>query len=170
MKNFLLTLFVSFLLVNAAIASSNSLREEFHTKDLNRENVEQMIATYSSDNSPVDQAYLGVCQAIMAQYVFLPTTKLRSFYNGKDLLDTSIEEDGTNGEQRYLRLLIQLNAPSFLLYNKNIDKDLEVFIEDVKNNNIDPKWSNVFIENLLKGKKLSQQQIEDLTQLKKELI
>lgn len=169
MKNLLIIFFFSLLFVFSAKASSNSLREDFHTKDLNRENVERMIATYSADSSPVDQAYLGVCQAIMAQYVFLPTTKLKSFYDGKDLLDTSIEEDRTNGEQRYLRLLIQLNAPSFLLYNKNIDNDLDVFIEDVRNNNIDPEWSDIFIENLLKGKKLSQQQIEELTQLKNEL-
>lgn len=148
---------------------SADFREDFHTKELNRENVEEMLAKYGNENSPVDEAYLGVCTAIMAQYVFLPTTKLRSFYSGKDKLDTSIEIDQENGEQRYLRLLIQLNAPSFLMYNRNIDNDLAVFIEDVKNNNIDPKWSVVFISNLLKGKKLSDEQIQELEDLIKEL-
>lgn len=169
MKNLLFTLFFCISLIKGTFASNNSFREEFHNKDLNKENVESMIASYSADNSTVDQAYLGVCQAIMAQYVFLPTTKLKSFYDGKDLLDDSIEENQKNGEQRYLRLLIQLNAPSFLFYNKNIDNDLQVFMEDVKNQNIDPKWSIIFIDNLLKGKKLSEQQIEELTLLKNQL-
>lgn len=169
MKRLLYTFFFFSLYINVSTATNNSFREAFHNNDLNQENVERMIASYSSDNS-VDQAYLGVCQAIMAQYVFLPTSKLKSFYDGKDLLDDSIEENKENGEQRYLRLLIQLNAPSFLFYNKNIDNDLEVFMEDVRNQNIDPEWSVIFIDNLLKGKKLSKQQIEELTLLKNQLL
>jgi len=171
MKKLLYTFFFFSLYINVSTATNNnSFREDFHNNDLNKENVERMIASYSSDNSTVDQAYLGVCQAIMAQYVFLPTSKLKSFYDGKDLLDESIEENKDNGEQRYLRLLIQLNAPSFLFYNKNIDTDLEVFMEDVRDQNIDPEWSVIFIDNLLKGKKLSKQQIEELTLLKKQLL
>ena len=151
-------------------ASAHSLREEFHGNELNRENVERILSQYKTENSTVDKAYLGVYQAIMAQYVFLPTSKLKSFYDGRDLLDASIEENKDNGEIRYLRLLIQLNAPSFLFYNKNINDDLAVFIKDVNNQNIDPYWSNIFISNLLKGKKLAPKQIEELTQLKNTLV
>ena len=144
-------------------------REDFHNTELNKENVERMLSKYGNGDSPVTVAYLGVCNAIMAQYVFLPTTKLKSFYDGKEKIDTSIESDEENGEQRYLRLLIQLNAPSFLFYNGDINADLDVFIQDVRRKNIDQKWSFVFIDNLLKGKKLSEEQIKELTQLKKEL-
>jgi hypothetical protein len=165
----LLRYIIAFVLIINVSSLYADFREDFHTKELNRENVEEMLAKYANENSPVDEAYLGVCTAIMAQYVFLPTTKLRSFYSGKDKLDTSIEVDQENGEQRYLRLLIQLNAPSFLMYNSDIDSDLKVFIEDVKSLNIDPKWSVVFINNLLKGKKLSDQQIQELEDLKKEI-
>jgi hypothetical protein len=85
-------------------------------------------------------------------------------------LDSSIEIDQKNGEQRYLRLLIQLNAPSFLFYNQDIDSDLNVFMNDVRNKKIDSKWSLIFIDNLLKGKKLSKEQIQELEQLKKDII
>lgn len=162
----LVLLFVSI----TELSMADSFREEFHNNELNKENVERMLLQYSSKNGITDKAYLGICQAVMAQYVFLPTSKLKSFYDGKDLLDSSIEKNKDNGEIRYLRLLIQLNAPSFLFYNKNINEDLEVFIKDVYNQNIDPYWSNIFISNLLKGKKLSAQQIEELIQLKNTLI
>lgn len=162
---------VLFLLLGfSTLVSAHSLREEFHGNELNKENVERMLSKYSAEKGNIDKAYLGICQAVMAQYYFLPTSKLKSFYDGKDLLDSSIEENKYNGEIRYLRLLIQLNAPSFLFYNKNINEDLQVFIQDVYNQNIDPYWSNIFISNLLKGKKLSPQQIEELIQLKNTLV
>lgn len=169
MKTRMKFLLTSFFIVAISLNVSADFRDDFHTKELNKENVEQMLAKYSKKKSPVDEAYYGVCTAIMAQYVFFPTTKLKSFYTGKDKLDNSIEVNQENGEQRYLRLLIQLNAPSFLLYNKNIDSDLAVFIEDVRRKNIDPKWSAIFITNLLKGKKLSDNQIQELIELKKEI-
>ncbi len=163
-KTFFLIIFI--LTINSVYAD---FRDDFHSIELNKENVEQMLSKYGDEDSPVNLAYIGVCKAIMAQYVFLPTTKLKSFYDGKDKIDTSIEKDKVNGEQRYLRLLIQLNAPSFLFYNNDINSDLDVFIQDIRNKNIDQKWSFVFINNLLKGKKLSDEQIKELTQLKKEL-
>lgn len=168
MKNIIKLIFfiLSVLLVKPVFAD---FREDFHNNEINKENIEFMLSKYENENAPVAIAYLGVCRAIMAQYVFLPTSKLKSFYDGKDKIDTSIEVDKVNGEQRYLRLLVQLNAPSFLFYNGNINADLDVFIQDVKNNNIDKKWSIVFIDNLLKGKKLSTEQMNELTYLKKQL-
>jgi len=168
MKNVFKIILFSFLLLAVKSAYAD-FREDFHNNELNRENIELMLSKYGNEDSPINDAYLGICKAIMAQYVFLPTTKLKSFYDGKEKIDTSIEIDNKNGEQRYLRLLIQLNAPSFLFYNNDINSDLNVFIQDVRNKNINQKWSLVFINNILKGKKLSEEQIKELTQLKKEL-
>ena len=170
MKTLISTIILTLLLTNFASANNaSSIREEFHKNELNREIVENMLSVYGDDQSPLGKAYIGLCTAYMAQYVFLPTSKFKSFFDGKDLLDTSIEENRENGEQRYLRLLIQLNAPSFLLYNKNIDSDLEVFMQDVKDKNIDPEWSSIFITNLLKGKKLSDEQVQKLISLQNNL-
>lgn len=59
----------------------------------------------------------------MANHVFNPVTKLRYFNNGKSILENAIAKAPANTELRYLRLTIQLNAPSFLGYNKMIEAD-----------------------------------------------
>lgn len=73
-------------------------------------------------------AYLGGYQTIWAKHVFNPFTKLKTFNEGKRNIEKSIKNEPQNPELRLVRLSVQKNAPSFLGYTNDIQKD-ELFIK-----------------------------------------
>lgn len=74
---------------------------------------------------PVYLAYLGSLQAVWANHVINPISKLKTFKNGKKNLEKAAEMKPNNIEIRFLRLSVQKNAPSFLGYNKEIEEDTD---------------------------------------------
>ncbi len=74
-------------------------------------------------NSVIHQAYLGAYQAIWANHVMNPFSKINTFNAGKKNIEQAIKVDPNNIELRYLRLSIQKNCPAFLAYNKDIEAD-----------------------------------------------
>jgi 1-aminocyclopropane-1-carboxylate deaminase/D-cysteine desulfhydrase-like pyridoxal-dependent ACC family enzyme len=52
-----------------------------------------------------------------------PKDKLEVFKKGKDLLEKAITANKKNTEYRFLRLMIQENAPKILKYSSNINED-----------------------------------------------
>ena len=73
--------------------------------------------------SALQFGYLGAYQTIWANHTFSPFSKLSTFKKGKNNLEKAIKMDGDNTELRWLRLTIQLHAPSFLNYNDDIESD-----------------------------------------------
>jgi hypothetical protein len=51
------------------------------------------------------------------------TTKLHLFKQGHQMLEAAIKQDPDNTEYRFLRLMIQENAPGFLGYKNDLEKD-----------------------------------------------
>jgi len=49
--------------------------------------------------------------------------KLKLFKEGHKALELAIDKDSTNAEYRFLRLIIQENAPKIVNYNKEIKQD-----------------------------------------------
>ncbi len=74
-------------------------------------------------------AYEGMYHMLAAREFFNPFSKWSSFKKGRDMLDKAIDRDNTNPEMRLLRLSAQINAPSFLGYNNNIEADKRVILE-----------------------------------------
>lgn len=60
-------------------------------------------------------------------------SKLKLFKEGHHKLEEAIEKDNSNIEYRFLRLIIQENAPDILNYNKDIKKDSAFIKENYKN-------------------------------------
>lgn len=88
-------------------------------------------------NQPIYLGYLGAYQAIWANHVGNPFSKLKTFNQGKDNIQKAIEEDANNVELRYLRLSIQKNVPAILGYRNMIQQDtdfLKAHIKDVTSN------------------------------------
>ena len=52
--------------------------------------------------------------------------KLSVFKQGRKLLEACIKQDSTNAEYRFLRLMIQEQAPDFLNYHSKKDADVKV--------------------------------------------
>ncbi len=81
---------------------------------------------------PVEKAYLGTVQMLMAEHTFFPWNKLKHFSEGSKMLDEAIEEERDNAEMRLLRFACQTNIPDFLGYNKAIEADKAVLLNHMK--------------------------------------
>ena len=92
-------------------------------------------------------AYVGASNAKMASYVSSPISKLKYFNKGKTKLNESLAKK-KSVESVYLRLLIQLNAPSFLNYNDFIEEDLSFFENNIKTDPLPVKFKKEMIDNL----------------------
>lgn len=77
------------------------------------------------------QAYLGAIGMKTAEYQKSPGDKLKKFREGKVLLEKAIQIHPDNVEYRFLRLMIQENAPGILKYNTNIKEDVSLIKENI---------------------------------------
>ncbi len=100
---------------------------------------------------------------MMAEYVYLPTTKLKYFNKGKKKIEESILRQPDNPELRYIRLMVQMNAPSMLGYYKDIQKDLDFFVSNKQHFKGDKSWLKIFARNLLHAKYIKDKQRTQLT-------
>lgn len=84
----------------------------------------------TDEKSVLIKGYKGCFYFIKCQFIKNPFKKLKYFDQGKKLLESAIKEDPKSVELKFLRYSIQKKLPKFLLYDKNIEKDLSF----VKNN------------------------------------
>ena len=61
-----------------------------------------------------------------------PVSKLKLFKKGHTLLEAAIKQDPNNTEFRFLRLMIQENAPGILGYKVDEEKDSEFIRKSYK--------------------------------------
>lgn len=126
-------------------------RDTFHSNN-SEEILELLIETepeeFDLSNRQTIIAYKAVCESMMAEYYSSPYSKLKTFNSGKNKLEEVINKN-PEVELRYLRLLIQLNVPGILDYNENIDEDLEVLAQELKNLKISIEERSIFKRTLL---------------------
>jgi hypothetical protein len=72
------------------------------------------------------KAYKGALLMKKASFQKTPKEKLSYFKEGRLLLENEIKLDRKNVEYRFLRLIIQENAPKILKYNTNVAEDYEM--------------------------------------------
>ena len=96
-------------------------RTDFHKNMFNEDKLTALTENKAYPISNLTLAYKGIGKTMLADHMLLPTTKLSYFNSGKADLEKAIKKEPKNIEFRYLRLLIQLNAPFFLNYNDQID-------------------------------------------------
>lgn len=98
---------------------------------------------------PVRWAYLGVSHTMKANHVSSPVKKLSHFNKGKKMLDEAVTLLPDDIEPRFLRLTVQLNAPSFLNYNRNIEQDKDAIVKGLRSAR-KTKKDNFFIDKVVK--------------------
>ena len=74
---------------------------------------------------PERDAYIGALTMRKAGLVGPPSKKLNTFKSGHKKLEAAIKKDTLNAEFRFLRLIIQEQAPGYLKYRGNIKQDSE---------------------------------------------
>src|SRR5690606_14362558 len=86
--------------------------------------IEQKVA--SSIDSDEKKAYYGAILMKSADFQKTPGEKLKKFKQGKELLESVIASNPNQVEYRFLRLMIQENAPKIVKYDQNIEEDCKL--------------------------------------------
>ena len=86
--------------------------------------IQRCITTLDQSSASSDRsAYLGALNMKSASLKESPKEKLEAFKKGKVLLEKAISANKKNTEYRFLRLMIQENAPKILKYSSNKIED-----------------------------------------------
>jgi hypothetical protein len=145
------------------------IRSDFHRGMFEEDKLTSLSENNSYESSNLTLAYKGVSKTMLADYMFLPTSKLSYFNDGKSLLEKAIKNEPKNPEYRYLRLLVQLNAPFFLSYNSKIDSDVLFLCNNLASFKLSKYWKLKFVDNLLAAEALSSDQEVKLKSVKKQI-
>jgi len=99
--------------------------EAFYTAFSNNELslVDEQLTRIDPRKSNTHKAYAGALLMKKSGMLKRPKDKLDAFKNGRDLLEEAIAADLDNTEFRFLRLVIQEQAPGILKYNDKKQED-----------------------------------------------
>ncbi len=132
-----------------------SIRADFHSQKITQTYLDRIQSDTLWDLNPLVEAYVGVVETMLAEEAFWPIEKWNYFNRGQEKIEQAIDKDKDDPELRYLRLLVQLNAPKFLNYDDCIESDLDFYISNILNSGLNIIWIKKFSHNLLIGKHLS---------------
>ncbi|MFD2918995.1 hypothetical protein ACFS6H_04675 [Terrimonas rubra] len=96
------------------------------------EPIEAQLALVQNSSDNEKQAFEGALLMRKSGLISGPAKKLSTFKEGKEKLEAAIGRDNDNTEFRFLRLLIQENAPNIVKYKKNLDEDKAMIIKGYK--------------------------------------
>lgn len=134
MKNLglLAVLFFLFSFVNVNI--TDKARINYNKAVTDKSVCNEIIKELQGSNnvSALKIAYLGGYRTIWANHILSPIEKLKTFKEGRKLIEEAVQKESNNIEIRFIRLSVQKNAPAFLGYKSNIKED-EEFLRKNKN-------------------------------------
>jgi hypothetical protein len=94
--------------------------------------VDAQISELNSAPANVKNAFMGAMIMRRAGIGGNPASKLKLFKQGHKLLESAIAGDPNNPEFRFLRLIIQENAPGILGYKSDEERDSEFIRKSYK--------------------------------------
>lgn len=115
------------------------VRKEFHKAVLDPKqsrSFHHFMRDYENPPSTI-QAYAAVSEAMLAQVIWNPFTKLSQVIKYDKQMEIIVKEDPENIEIRFLRLAIEYNLPAFLGMSDHIAEDMGVIKSGIKASNID---------------------------------
>ncbi len=148
---------------------AHDIRQDFHNGMFDEDKLTDLSQSKAYGNSNLTLAYQSISKTMLADYMYFPISKLSSFNSGKAGLEKAIKNAPKNPEYRYLRLLVQLNAPFFLGYNGSIQSDVDFFSKNLTTFKINKYWKYKFIENLLAADELTSEQALKIKNVKKKI-
>lgn len=91
--------------------------------------VEKQLKVLKKVSIKEKEAYVGAMMMKKAGLISPLRAKLNVFKEGHGKLQHAIEVEPQNATYRFLRLIIQENAPKILNYNKDIDEDSKYIVQ-----------------------------------------
>ena len=95
--------------------------------------LESITKNYNKVNNPVEFSYNISAQLFISKHLKNPVKKLYIFNNCTKELDKIISENPNSIEIRFLRYLVQLNAPRLLGYYNNLKMDYDFIVGNINN-------------------------------------
>ena len=99
----------------------------------NNESIDEQLALLASSDIIEKTAYEGFLLMRKAGITARPAEKLKLFKAGRIKLETAMVNDNTNAEYHFLRLIIEEKAPKIVKYNKDLEADRQIVINEYKN-------------------------------------
>lgn len=123
-------LLVSVTSLVTATLDRKSFFKSISTEDQNTLKTEREKLSKLSDSDD-KRAFLATI--IMKESQFMPTVKGKwdKFTLGKNALEKEIKANPNNAEYRFLRLLIQENAPKIVRYSSNVSQDAQFIAKNL---------------------------------------
>lgn len=132
MGNFIQVLATLFLYLASPPLSVD--KKEFYevVSSKSEKTISQYIARLEKVAAKEKEAYKGTLLMTKAGLVSGPRQKLSLFKEGAQKLEAEIKKDPENPEYRFLRIIIQENAPGILGYKDNINDDKAFLVTHYK--------------------------------------
>jgi hypothetical protein len=105
-----------------------------------------LISSQMPDQNAVEIVYHGVATAMRAEVMSGVSDKLKTFSDGKELIESAVKLDFYNPEIRFLRFSVQSQIPFFLGYSSEKENDINVIIYALEHRTIDSNsayWQRV---------------------------
>jgi hypothetical protein len=134
--------FIILLMVIQLIANID-LRNQFDKAIYSKSIAESLKQTLQqkSNLTALELGYLGATKMLLAKHYFNPFNKLEIFNEGRTDLDNALKKDKNNAELVFLRYSCAKNAPHFLNYYQNLEKDKQ-FLENAVTSMTDSDLKN----------------------------
>ena len=124
-------LLFSFLFVGNSAIDKSGFYTVFESESKTK--IEDELAELNKlSASTLKDAYIGALTMKKAQFMKTPKEKATIFKAGKESLESAIASSTSNGEYRFLRLVIQENSPKILKYNSDIEEDVAIIVSKYK--------------------------------------
>lgn len=137
---------MAFFLYQKECSQIHQIRSDFHqisSKNL----LYEFIDNFDQSTCNLAQPYLASAKMQRAKYAFFPHKKLTYFNEGKKLLENYIQHNPKNIEARYVRLLVQSQAPFFLGYNSQINDDAAFVLKNISSSGLPESYQNELLKN-----------------------
>ena len=134
---------------NAQCSDLIKLREEYMLSQNNLESCIRLnnLSKYCNPKlEPVKYSYNIISNLMQCNFIINPFRKYKIFKNSTQKLDSLILLNPKHTEIRFLRYLVQLNCPKFLLYDAHIDGDYKLIMSNIQS---EPKDLQNFISTII---------------------
>lgn len=124
----LISLLFPFMLTAQDLSAERKLYISAHKNEQAAQEFLKLTRSDKDTISPVHVAYRGAALMVAAQFADGIGGKLKLFRQGKNLMAQAAEEAPESVEVRFLRMTIQENAPSILMYNDDLQQDKDFIL------------------------------------------
>ena len=134
---------------NAQCSDLIKLRKEYMLSQYNLESCIRLnnLSKYCNPKlEPVKYSYNIISNLMQCNFIINPFSKYKIFKNSTQKLDSLILLNPKHTEIRFLRYLVQLNCPKFLLYDAHIDGDYKLIMSNIQS---EPKDLQNFIYTII---------------------